>query len=149
MVVDHLSNATLYFSLHPLFKKAFEFLKTLDMKQVEIGTTQLEGDALKVSVTKAKMKTKAEAKLETHQKYIDIQIPIEQKETFGWRSSMNLKNSVNGYDVTNDIEFFDDEPSTYFTLLPDEFAIFFPNDAHAPLIGENDTKKIIVKIAVM
>ena len=27
MVIDNLSNATIYFSLHPLFKKAFDFIK--------------------------------------------------------------------------------------------------------------------------
>ena len=148
MIIDNLSNANTYFSLHPLFKKAFEYLNTLDLKQLEAGSTQLQDDALKVSVIKTKMKTKLEAKLETHQKYIDIQIPIEQKETFGWRSLSNLKDSEKEYDPVNDIEFFNDEPSTYFTLLPGEFAIFFPEDGHAPLIGKGDTKKIIVKIAV-
>ena len=46
-------------------------------------------------------------------------------------------------------EFFNDAPSTYFTILPGEFAIFFPGDGHAPLIGEGETKKIIIKVAVM
>ncbi len=149
MVIDNLSNATIYFSLHPLFKKAFDFIKTQDIEKIEPGSTQLEGDSLKVSVSETKMKTKSEAKLEIHQKYIDIQIPIKQKETFGWSSSTHLKNSVKGYDAINDIEFFNDAPSTYFTILPGEFAIFFPGDGHAPLIGEEETKKIIIKVAVM
>jgi len=35
MIIDNLSNANTYFSLHPLFKKAFEYLNTLDLKQLE------------------------------------------------------------------------------------------------------------------
>lgn len=148
MVVDNLSNAKHYFSLHPLFEKAFEYLKTQDLNQIETSSIQLKGDSLKVSVIETKMKTKSEAKLETHQQYIDIQIPLQQKETFGWRSIAGLIYSAKGYDAKNDIEFFNDEPSTYFTLLPGEFAIFFPEDGHAPLIGEGYTKKIIFKIAI-
>ena len=115
MVVDHLSNATLYFSLHPLFKKAFEFLKTLDMKQVEIGTTQLEGDALKVSVTKAKMKTKAEAKLEHIRNTLIFKSPLN-KRNFWVAIVDEFEKFVNGYDVTNDIE---------LTMSPRPISLFY------------------------
>lgn len=149
MIVDSLSNAANYFSLHPAFEKTFEYIKTLDFNHLEIGTTELDGTFLKIAVVKATMRSANDAKLETHQKFIDIQLPVTQKETFGWRSRDLLTDSAGEYDAANDIEFFNDEPTTYITLVPNEFAIFSPEDGHAPLIGEGETIKIIVKVAVL
>ncbi|GHT07298.1 hypothetical protein AGMMS49525_16380 [Bacteroidia bacterium] len=36
--------------------------------------------------------------------------------------------------------------SIYFTLNTDEFCIFFPEDAHAPGVGNGNLKKWIVKV---
>lgn len=149
MIVDNLSNAANYYGLHPLFEKAFEFIGKLDMNNVETGTTEIDGNLLKAAIVEAKLKPVGEAKLETHKKFIDIQIPVAKAETFGWKSLSSLSQPKDGYDTTNDIEFFDDKPSTLVTLIPGEFVIFSPEDGHAPLIGEGETKKIIIKVAVI
>ncbi|MDD3789650.1 MAG: YhcH/YjgK/YiaL family protein [Petrimonas sp.] len=149
MIVDNLSNAANYFSLHPLFEKAFEHVKALDFNNLNTGTEEVDGAFLKVIVTLANLKPASEAKLETHRKYIDIQIPVTREETFGWSALANLKDSVKGYDAENDFELFNDTPTAYVSLLPGEFVIFSPEDGHAPLIGEGETKKIIIKVAVI
>jgi conserved hypothetical protein len=95
------------------------------------------------------LKSKTETKLETHRKFIDIQIPITREEIFGWKSLKNLKMPTQEYDSQNDFQLFEDEPSTYIRVLPGEFIIFSPEDAHAPLIGEGITRKIILKVAVL
>lgn len=149
MIVDNLANAANYYGLHPLFEKAFEFIRQLDMDNAETGTTEIDGTRLKASVVETKFKPAGEAKLETHKNFIDIQIPVTRAETFGWKSLSMLSQPKEGYDVTNDIEFFEDIPSTFITLMPGEFVIFTPDDGHAPLIGEGETKKIIIKVAVI
>ena len=59
-----------------------------------------------------------------------------------------LKNSL-CYDPKHNIEFFDCEPETWLALQPGEFALFFPNDAHAPLVGgEKTIRKAVFKIRV-
>ncbi|SEA05926.1 YhcH/YjgK/YiaL family protein [Porphyromonadaceae bacterium KH3R12] len=149
MIVDNLANAANYYNLHPFFKKAFEFIGNLDINNVETGTTEIDGDLLKVTIAEAKLKPAGEAKLETHKKFIDIQIPVTKPEIFGWKSLSSLSQPKEGYDPVNDIGFFDDEPSTFVTIIPGEFIIFSPEDGHAPLIGEGETKKIIIKVAVV
>ena len=149
MIIDNLSNARQYFSLHPSFSEVFSYLDSIDWNNLTTGVIKLNGEQLKITISESEMKTKDEAKLESHQKFIDIQIPVTKSETFGWHSLRTLKESVNGYDDAKDIEFFDDEPTAYITVQPGEFAVFFPGDGHAPLVGEGKIKKIIVKVAVL
>ena len=149
MIVDNLANAANYFSLHPLFEKAFEYIRQLNMETVETGSVEIEGKQLRASIVETALKPAKAARLETHKKFIDIQIPVAKAETFGWKSLSSLSSSVSGYDEANDIEFFPDKPSAQVTVLPGEFVIFSPEDGHAPLIGEGSTKKIILKVAVI
>ena len=37
-------------------------------------------------------------------------------------------------------------PQTYYTLLPGQFTVLFPDDGHAPMVGEGHVRKIIVKV---
>jgi len=119
------------------------------MESAPAGSVEIEGKQLKVSVIETALKSAADARLETHKKFIDIQIPIAKPETFGWKSHSTLAASETGYDEVNDIEFYADKPSALVNVLPGEFVIFSPEDGHAPLIGEGPTKKIIIKVAVL
>ncbi len=47
MIVDNLANAARYFSLHPLFEKAFEFIKQTDIDGAEAGTVEIDGNSLR------------------------------------------------------------------------------------------------------
>lgn len=149
MIADNLSNAANYFGLHPLFEKAFEYVKPQGMDAILPGTVELDGTHLRASVVETQLKNKNEAKLETHKKFIDIHIPLSTAETFGWKSLSGLSASENGYDANDDFELYADEPSTFITVQPGEFIVFSPEDGHAPLIGEGGIKKIIIKVAVL
>ncbi len=149
MIVDNLANAANYFSLHPLFEKAFEYIKQLNMESAPTGSVEIEGKQLRASIVETALKPADAARLETHKKFIDIQIPITKAETFGWKSLATLSSPDGEYNEGNDIAFFTDKPSALVNVLPGEFVIFSPEDGHAPLIGEGPTKKIIIKVAVL
>lgn len=148
MIIDSLSNTAPYEQTNPLFKKAFEYIKTLDFSRLEVGKTILDGDNLFVSVSDSTLKSKDKAKLEVHNSYIDIQLPISKEETFGWSSRTNLKSEAAPFNNEKDIQFFNDSPDSYITIKPGDFLIFYPQDAHAPCIGEGNILKIIVKIKI-
>jgi len=149
MIIDNLANAANYNCLHPLFEKAFAYMRRLNPETVEPGSVEIEGPRLRASISETALKPEDAARLEAHKKFIDIQMPLTKAEIFGWKSLSSLSPSQTGYDEANDIEFFTDKPSALITVLPGEFVIFFPEDAHAPLIGEGLTKKIILKVAVL
>jgi biofilm protein TabA len=44
--------------------------------------------------------------------------------------------------------FYNDAPDMYFELTDKQFAIFFPEDVHAPMIGESEIKKMVIKVKI-
>ena len=148
MIVDNLKNASYYYNVNKGFEKAFAFLENIDLETCVEGTFQIDGSNIKAIISTNELKNRNNATLETHQKHIDIQIPLSQPETYGWKSASTIDKPKDNYDAVRDIELYNDVPSTYFTLSLGEFAIFLPEDAHAPLIGVGELKKIIFKIPV-
>ena len=132
MVVDTLENLEKYASLNPLFAQAIEFLKSHDLQAMEIGKTELKGKDLLVNIAQTKPKTKEEAKLETHNEFIDIQIPLSGTEIMGYTAAKDCVPTNAPYNVEKDITFFEGLAETYIAVKPGMFAIFFPQDGHAP-----------------
>lgn len=146
MVVDTLENLEKYSSLNPLFAQAIAYLKSLDFDAMEIGKTELKGKDLVVNVAQSTPKTKEEAKLETHHAFIDIQIPLSGTEVMGYTAAKDCVPADSPYNEEKDITFFEGSADSYIAIKPGMFAIFFPQDGHAPGISPDGVKKIIVKV---
>lgn len=148
MILASLTDSAAYESMHPLFHQAFDYLKQHDLLQAPAGKISLDGDKLFISVSDITGKTTEAARLETHEKYIDIQVPLSAPETMGFLPAGACLNSPDGYNGEKDIAFFTDKPSAYVTVHPGQFIVFFPHDGHAPCIGEGPIRKAIVKVLV-
>lgn len=147
MILDSLKNATLYENVHPRMKRAFELLATTDWKSLEPGIHELEGRDIYVNLMERDLKKKEDAKLEVHNEYIDIQLLLDgAAESFGWSERKDLAQPREAFNADKDIQFFDDEPQTYYTMRPGQFSVFFPEDGHAPMVGEGKVRKAIVKV---
>jgi YhcH/YjgK/YiaL family protein len=85
------------------------------------------------------------ARLEAHRRYIDIQYTVRGEE-IGWTPRSSCGAADGGFDEGKDIGFFRDAPAAWVRVPPGSFAIFFPEDAHAPLAGRGALVKAIVKI---
>ncbi|MCI1648577.1 MAG: YhcH/YjgK/YiaL family protein [Bacteroides sp.] len=146
MIVDKLENLEKYASLNPLFMGAIAFLKSNNLNAMEIGKTELSGKNLVVNVAQTTPKTKEQAKLETHKEFIDIQIPLSEAEVMGYTPAKDCTLIETPYSIEKDITFFKGMAQDYITIKPGMFAIFFPQDGHAPGISPNGVKKVIVKV---
>ncbi len=145
MVIDTLENLEKYVSLNPLFKDVVDFIKSNKLDFIETGKHQIKGADLFVNIQMANGRTKEKAVLETHKKMIDIQIPLSGPETFGYTPLCDLPEAE--YNEEKDITKYTGEADTYVTCKPGEFAIFFPQDGHAPCISDEDViKKAIFKV---
>ena len=66
------------------------------------------------------------------------------------------QNAISGYDMGcsdgtvpyNELSIYADAPDMYFELTDNQFAIFFPEDVHAPMIGDGEIKKLVVKVKI-
>ena len=105
MIISNLQNSGRVESLHPLFKKLFDYVKTHDLLQTPCGRIELEGDNLFIN---------------------NVNPTCVQAE--------------------GDCALYTDKPTTYVNLLPGQFAIVFPEDPHAPVIGEGKIRKLIGKV---
>ncbi len=146
MVIDTLDNLNKYESLNPLFKDVVEFLKNNDLTTLEEGKYPIKGADLFVNITTAKGKTPEEAVMETHNKMIDIQIPLSTSETYGYSPACTLPAAE--YNEAKDITKIPDVTADCLvTCRPGMFAIFFPQDGHAPCISEEEgIRKAIFKV---
>lgn len=145
MVLDTLENLEKYASLNPLFADVIDFLKKTNIAEHEQGKVVLKENMLSVNFSKTSGKKENEARLETHDKMIDIQIPLNCTEIMGYTPRTNLQAST--YDKVKDISFYDGPAEQYIKVKPGMFAIFFPEDGHAPCISdEKEIKKVIFKV---
>ena len=149
MIIDTIQNAQKYFSVHPLFAKAFEYISQNDLMNAANGKSDI-AEGLKAIISNAPGKTKEAslAKFECHDKNIDIQFCIKGVETIGWKPREKCLTPIGGYDEEKDVRFYSDTPDTFFDLTGGQFAIFFPEDVHAPMISEGSVKKLVIKVKI-
>ena len=146
MIIDTLENLKNYASVNPLFPKVVEFIQQNDLNALEAGKHEIVGKDLFVNIQMAKGRTPAEAVIETHNKMIDIQIPLSDTETFGYTPREALPKAE--YNAEKDITKIPDlVAESYVTCRPGMIVIFFPQDGHAPCIaGVPEIKKAIFKV---
>jgi YhcH/YjgK/YiaL family protein len=149
MIFDTLANADFYRSLHPGFEKAFEFLKRADLATMEKGTYEIDGKNVYAMVQGGPGKKSADARLEAHDRYIDIQYLIEGNERIGWKPRRECITTSSAYNSEKDIVFYGDVPQTTLAFVPGSFALFYPFDAHAPMISDGEVRKCVVKVKVV
>ena len=146
MIIDTIDNLGKYVALNPLFADVVEFLNSHDLQTLEAGKYPIKDKDLFLNLQVAKQRTKETAFLETHVEMIDIQIPVTVAETFGYTPLCDLP--AFDYNAEKDItKYGDTKAQTYVTVNPGQFAIFFPQDGHAPCITDApEIKKAIFKV---
>lgn len=148
MILDILSQYDRYQTLHPLFARAFDYLRNTDLLALAPGRHTVEGEELFAIVEHCTGRTRAEAKLESHRRYIDIQLVLEGVDEMGWKPLAECTQPIGDFDAARDIRFYDDAPASWVATPAGSFCLFFPDDAHAPLVSDGMIRKVIMKIAV-
>jgi len=129
MILDLLANAHRYLALHKGFARAFDFLGRPDLQELPMDSYEIDEKRIYAMV----------AREPGCKKGID---------TMGWRPRSLCQQPTEEYDPETDLQFFNDEPEIWLPTHPGFFAIFFPEDAHMPLISSGLIHKVVVKIAV-
>lgn len=144
MIIDKLENLQQYASLNPLFPKVIEYLRNTDLNALDNGKHLIDGKDCFVNIMDTKGKTKEEAVMETHNIMLDIQIPLNAPEIYGYTPTEQLPDAE--YNAEKDCTKYPGViGESFVTCLPGMMAIFMPQDGHQPCIGtaENIHKAVI------
>ena len=147
MIMDSSTRGAAYAALHPGFAKAFAFLRDTDLAGLPDGRIELDGERLYALVMTLDGRGRDGAKFEAHRRYIDIQMVVSGEEVMGWSPLAACRQPL-PFDASKDVGFFGDAPESWVLVPPGSFALFFPEDVHAPLAGTGRVKKVVLKVAV-
>ena len=153
MIHDTLANAKRYLGLHPRFAAAFAWCQQPDHLAKPDGRYPIQGDALFVIVESGPTIASQHKRFESHRRYIDIQINLKGPEIMEWmpRAALTL---FEDFKPDNDICFYQQPAAipTRLVVRPQEFAIFWPEDAHKPCCNPGDAsvsyRKLVFKVAL-
>ncbi len=148
MILDSLDNFNVYYKIHPLFERVHSLLSDPKLKGYEHGKHEFDGENIFFIVSKSEVKRPESIKLESHIKYLDVHFTISGKDVIGWRDVGSCEKKIGEFNVQDDYVLYEDESLTEVAINENHFVIVYPNDAHAPMIGEGYLHKIVVKVKV-
>lgn len=142
------TESTKFEGRHPLFVKAFAFLRRPDLADLQCGRYEIDGTNCWAMVQEVSLKPFAdENQYEVHRAFIDIQAPISGSETIGVAEPE--PKVFDGFNVEKDYVLFKAKGEPWM-LKPGEFAVFFPEKgAHAPGLssdGPRKIRKLVIKV---
>lgn len=148
MIVSNLKNSERIEGLHPLFKALFDYVKNHDLLHAYLGRIEIDGERLFINNVNPECVAAEKQVLELHHDYIDVHILLEGAERIGWKALEDLQKETKAYSKEEDCALYSDVPTTYVDLLPGQFAIVYPEDPHAPIIGNGKIRKLIAKVRI-
>jgi YhcH/YjgK/YiaL family protein len=151
MIYDFLANAETYRHVKPGIALALDYLKKTDFTDVPSGKYELDGTKVYALVQRYQTKPVAGSVWESHRKHIDVQFVFKGEERFGYVPLSEAPAMTQPYDEKTDAALYAPAHIT-LPLKAGQFAVFYPQDIHAPCLAEKDVPseviKVVVKVAV-
>jgi YhcH/YjgK/YiaL family protein len=162
-VIGSLTTVRAQVAPHPLFKQSFAYLdeclrvgspahtRIMALKAGDVGRIDL-GAGLFALEQAYMTKSRAEGKIESHRKHIDIQVIITGEELMETADIARLTVSV-PYSDEKDVMFYSDFKATSVVRLAGtgETAVYYPVDAHIGSLAIGApamVRKVVVKVPV-
>lgn len=150
MIIDSLKNLPLYFPTLPLLSEVEKHLS--DITGSTINGKYDISDKLFIVVNRYSAVSEEDKPYEVHRRYADLQMILCGRETIFAADTNELKFLSDDFKSGGDNALYENgvnTAKTSVTLVPGNFAVFFPGEAHKPGIdcGEkSDILKVIFKI---
>lgn len=150
MILDTITNASVYEGLHAGIDLALKAVAAYTPDNYETGRIEIDGDKVFLNRNAYATADPANAKFEAHRAYIDVMYMVEGEETIFVKPTSQLSNITSEYDANGDYLLADfDADATPVHLTAGSFIVLMPQDAHAPncWYGESkNVKKIVAKV---
>lgn len=145
MILDYIKNYRVYCSLIPNLEEGMALVNTLLDKpegryDAEHGIYAMVQSGMTFDISKDR--------IETHEKYLDVQIVLEGQEIFEWEEASELDVEME-YNPETDFKFYNGSGKKILATKG-MFYILFPQDAHKcrGMVGAESEKyhKIVLKL---
>lgn len=152
MIFDNLSNIDIYKGISGDIYQGLTFLKQAT-PDIQNGIHQIT-PRVKAIVSEYETVSVNECGYEAHKRFIDIQCLLKGEEKVGY-SPIEMLKETKPYSEEIDAAFYSTDinhQTSYLNLLPDYFAIFFPQDGHMPQLCADKpklVKKVVVKVEIV
>lgn len=148
MIFGELQQRARYYSQHPFFAHALDWLSNLEAS-IPDGVYPLAGEDLVGRVSRYPTQPYTKKLWEAHRLFGDIQVVLEGEELCGFGSRAGL-HVTRPYQIDKDVEKFapPSRADDQLHLRPGLFAVFLPEDAHQPGVQVQDSlvvTKVVVK----
>jgi YhcH/YjgK/YiaL family protein len=149
MILDRLEHAKLYRPLAVDIARALDYLQATNLRELADGRHVIDGERLFAIVQRYQPKPAKEAKWESHRKYIDVQYVVEGCEWMGYAPLSDKWPVTQAYDAQKDVGFFDAQ-GVLMEVPAGSFAIFMPQDVHAPNLTTDSSGNVppVCKVVV-
>ena len=148
MVLDNINDFSNYQSLNPHFKTLINYLKGHNLLYEDLGKIAVDGEKVYINNIKVEGISADAQVLEMHRKYIDVHILLEGRETIGIKALSKIATFSKAYDEMSECALSQERADCYIEMTPGDILICFPEDAHAPAIGNAVIRKAIAKVIV-
>ncbi len=150
MIYDKIENMGIYFANLEKFAEVEPALKKFSEAPFDSGKIEIDGDNIWCNVAKYEVKADTPIKYEAHKVYADVQVMVDGEENFGW-ANINDCIITEPFKDGGDIAFMDAPNGQLFALRKGYFAVFFPEDAHAPCRKSDNSDfahKLVFKVKI-
>jgi biofilm protein TabA len=149
VIVDKIGNWSLYFTRESGLYDGINFINNFNECEAD-GRYEIRGQEIFAIVQSYHTESAADKKIESHNKYVDIQYILSGREVIGWFPVAALSEST-PYSEEKDAIFYQPaDTMTPIIMAPGTFSIFFPQDAHQPgciFHKAEPVRKIVVKVS--
>jgi biofilm protein TabA len=152
MIVSDLNHIDHQVPMTPSLRKAFDFLRKMNIHELSDGRVEIDGDRVFALVQRYESMRTDAPKFEYHRRYIDVQFIASGEEVLGWATAKTLQ-ITEAYDEKKDICFGTVKKGNWTPVLlqAGQLAVLWPEDAHAPKLAAgkpSPVMKIVIKVAV-
>lgn len=148
MINDKIKNIRLYQGIHKNLDAAIDFLSNGGLDGLPLGRTDIKGDVIYAIVLEQTTRLDEDFEMEAHVQYTDIHCPLEGSEVIE-TAEISTMVPVKPYSAKNDCLFIKGVSMARCRLVPGDFMVCFPTDAHAGCIADEkpmEIKKAILKV---
>ena len=149
MIYDKIPNAVLYATAETPLGKALEFAANFDPETPD-GKIEIDGANMYAVLNTYNTSPAEDLSFEAHRKHIDLQVLLSGVEDIDVSQDTDDMEIIQPYSDESDTALYD-TPENWSTVVlsPGSFAVFYPDDAHRPGVGDGSSvRKLVVKILI-